>query len=134
MSRYEELWKIALTLIVVLFLFVAVFSTAISSHLIVYDVNKTDLRAIVLGASAVILTGVAVVLGVAALWGYREIREALVQVATASAREAATTVATQVTADLVPRLVEARIGPDESKGPGAADLGSAFPRNSDAQQ
>lgn len=131
MNRYEELWKIVWTLIIVLFLFVAVFSTAISSHLIVYDANKADLGAIVLGAAAVILTGVAVILGVAALWGYREIREALVQVAISNAREVSTTVATQVTNDLVPRLVEARVGQEESKGPDAADLGSAFPRTSD---
>jgi 3-keto-L-gulonate-6-phosphate decarboxylase len=130
MSRYEEVWKLIWTVMILLVLLVAVFSTAISSHLIVYDSKTADLGAISLGAATVILAGVAVIVGIGAIWGYREIREAIIKAALSHAETVSARVATDVTNSLVPRLVEARLGPEESEGTETTDLGSAFPRES----
>lgn len=127
-ARYEEVWKIIWTVMILLVLLVGIFSTAASSHLIVYDPKSSDLGAIALGAATVILGGVAVILGIGAIWGYREIREAIIAAALSHAEKVSAQVATDVTNSLVPRLVEARLGQEESVSTETKDLGSAFPR------
>jgi|GEM_PF-6360746 len=114
MGRYEELWRVIWTLIFILFGFVAVFSTAHSAHVIVYDSKYADLATVVLGGAALILAGVSVVVAVGAIWGYREVKETLERAAEKAARETATTVAFSVTTELVTREVEARLGKEAS--------------------
>ena len=48
---------------------------------------------IVLGAASIILTGVAIVLGIFAVWGYRDIRAAAIKAAETEGRRAAEDVA-----------------------------------------
>lgn len=100
MGRLDELWRVLMTIIVVLGLFVLVLATAKSNGLIVWEGTTLDLSVLLLTAATVVLTGVAVGVAVFAIWGYREAREAAiksaVEIAAAEARKTARDVAQTV--------------------------------------
>jgi hypothetical protein len=129
LSRYEEAWRIAWTILFLLFVAVVIFSTAERNHVIVYDGHsESGLGELLLVSATLLLTVLAIVLAVAALWGYREIREALITAATKQAAETASSKAASVTETLVPRLVEARLSEQATDSEETANLGTAFPR------
>lgn len=113
-----KLWQAAWAIIVATALLVLVMASAQSNGLIVVDTHKTDLDVVMLAAATVVLTGVAVLIAIGTLWGFKELRDAAIKAAVEKADAIAELTATRRTDEIAPRLIEARIqgltnfGPD----------------------
>jgi predicted membrane protein len=103
MSKYEELWRVAWTILFLVFLLVVVLSTAETNHVVIYDSKEANLGELLLVAATLVITCLAVMLAVGALWGYRELRDAAIAAATKAAETEARTTATKVAQTVVRR-------------------------------
>jgi hypothetical protein len=126
MSKYEELWKIAWTLMFFMFLLVMVMSTALTNHVVIFDSKDANLGELLLVAATLVITCLAVMLAVGALWGYRELRDAAVSAATKAAEIEARITATKVAQTVVrrskfePKELEDGTSPEEAQQIAAA--------------
>jgi hypothetical protein len=118
-NKNSGLWQVAWAIIFATFLLTLVFATAKSNGLIVMDEHKMDVDVMMLAAATVVLTAVAILVGVGALYGYREMKEAAISAAMAHALKVAERVATERADQLVPRLIEARL--QGASGPATSD-------------
>ena len=80
-----------------------VLATAQSNHVIIYSSKETNLGELLLVAATLVITCLAVMLAVGALWGYRELRDAAIAAATKAAETEARKTATKVAQTVVRR-------------------------------
>ena len=112
----QAAWIAAWAILLCLLLIVLVLSTAMSNGLIVFDGSRTDLSVILLTASAVILTGVAVAVAIVALWGWQGMKDLVIRAAEEKAAEIAKRVAREVASPVAARstLEATRTTPEEA--------------------
>jgi predicted membrane protein len=127
MGRYEEAWKIAWTILFLIFLLVLVFATAQANHVVIYSSKESNLSELMLVAATLVITGIAVMLAILALWGYRELKDAAILAATKEAAKIAESEATKRADELVPRLIEARL--QSVFGADSDGFAASFPRS-----
>lgn len=105
----QRSWQVAWAILFAALALTVVFITAESKHIIVLDVDKVDIDVMMLAAATVVLTGVAVVAGIGALWGYGELKKAAVAEAIKQSLVVAERAATDRADQIVPRLIQARL-------------------------
>lgn len=105
MGLETRLWGVAWAIMIATLLLTLVFATALSNHLVVFDGSKTDLSMVLLAAATVVLTGVAILIAVMAIWGFDGLRKAIVESAAARADVIATDVARSVAQTVATRVI-----------------------------
>lgn len=109
MDTEGRLWMAAWAILIANALLVLIFNIALSNDLIVFDGAKTDLSAVLLAASAVVLTGVGILIAVLALWGFDGLRRAVVKDAADEAESVAREVARSVAQTVATRVILERM-------------------------
>lgn len=111
MSGNSGAWNIARFIISSTALLVIALAAAVTNGVVVFSGARDDLVVIMLTAATVVLTGVAVAIGIFAFWGYGEIKTKMVEAARQEAQRVAPEVAKEAAAPIAARTAHEAIEP-----------------------